>query len=243
VETSAGPAPINVLIGNPNARGLPSPETKIDNQDLSGYLEVALNERLSGFVEVPVRFLNPDINANTAGLADMNAGFKWAFLSSKDRVATFQLRTYIPTGAASHGLGTNHVSLEPAFLLYQRLSERLLFEGELRDWTPVGGTDFAGNVIRYGASFTYRAFERQCWSLSPVFEVVGWTVLGGKETAQVGVNVFEIVPAGGDTIINAKMGLRLNMGDWGSLYAGYGRALTGDVWYKNIVRVDYRITF
>ena len=46
----------------------------------------------------------------------MNAGFKWAFWETDDQVATFQLRTYIPTGAASRGLGNNHVSLEPALL-------------------------------------------------------------------------------------------------------------------------------
>src|SRR5881409_3031601 len=35
VQTPAGPAPINVLIGNPQARGLPFPETRINYQDVS----------------------------------------------------------------------------------------------------------------------------------------------------------------------------------------------------------------
>ena len=251
VETPAGPAPINVLIGNPKARGLPRPETRIDYQDLSAYLEVAATEQLSGFVEVPVRFLNPEINADTFGLADMNAGFKWAFLSSPDQVATFQLRTYIPTGAASRGLGTNHVSIEPALLYYQRLTDRLTFEGEFRDWIPVGGTDFEGNVIRYGAGVSYRVLEGPSWFVAPVLELVGWTVLDGKETAALGGNLFQIRSAGGDTIVNAKVGVRLNFGQAadapglgrGSLYIGYGRALTGDVWYKDIVRVEYRVSF
>jgi hypothetical protein len=28
-----------------------------------------------------------------------------------------------------------------------------------------------------------------------------------------------------------------------SLYVGYGRALTGAVWYKDILRVEYRLMF
>jgi hypothetical protein len=233
----------NNLVGNPQARGLPLPETNIDYQDLSAYLEVKATERLSGFVELPVRFLNPEINANTKGLADMNAGFKWAFLFTQDRVATFQLRTYIPTGAASRGLGTNHVSLEPALLLYQRLTDRLTFEGEFRDWIPIGGTDFEGNVTRYGAGVSYRALEGPSWFVAPVFEVVGWTAINGKETEPLGNNFFTIRSARGDTIVNAKMGVRLHMREWGEFYAGYGRALTDNVWYKDILRLEYRFLF
>jgi hypothetical protein len=246
VQTPSGPAPVNVFIGNPNARGLPLPETRIDYQDISSYAEMKVLDTLSGFVEIPVRFLNPEVNANTAGMADMNAGFKWAFLYRPDQVATFQLRTYLPTGAASRGLGTHHVSLEPALLFYQRITDKLTFEGEFRDWIPIGGTDFEGNVLRYGGGFSYRVLEGCCWYVAPVLETVGWTVLNGKETASLGGNVFEIKQAGGDTIVNAKFGVRfvLNSGEWAhSLYVGYGRALTGDVWYKDMLRVEYRLSF
>jgi len=27
------------------------------------------------------------------------------------------------------------------------------------------------------------------------------------------------------------------------IYVGYGRALTGDVWYRDIVRLEYRLRF
>jgi hypothetical protein len=245
VETRAGPAPVNVLIGNPNARGLPVAEPRIDYQDLSTYAEVRATERLSGFVEVPVRFLNPEVNANTSGLADMNAGFKWAFVYTPDRVVTFQLRTYAPTGAASRGLGTHHASLEPALLLYQPLTERLTLQGELRDWIPVGGTDFEGNVLRYGAGLTYRACQGPSWFVDPSVEFVGWTVLDGKETASLGDNIFQVRSAGGDTIVNAKMGVRFGFGESArqSLSVSYGRALTGAVWYKDILRLEYRFIF
>jgi hypothetical protein len=225
---------------DPNAPGPRLPETRIDFQDISGYLEYSVNNRLSGFVEVPFRFLNPEQNANTAGLADMNAGVKYALVADPDRYLTFQFRTYAPTGAASHGLGTNHVSLEPAMLVYQRLSDRLLLEGELRDWIPIGGTNFEGNVVRYGAGLTYYVYRRPELRIAPVVEIVGWSVLNGKEFDALTGSVLE---AGGDTIVNAKVGMRFDLGDHSNFYVGYGRALTGDVWYKDIFRVEYRLTF
>jgi hypothetical protein len=243
VETSAGPAPINVLIGNPNARGLPRPETRVDYQDLSAYGEVLLTGQLSAFVEVPVRFLNPEQNANTTGVGDMNAGFKWAFLCSPDRVLSLQLRTYVPTGDSSRGLGANHVSLEPALLAFQRLSDRVTLEGELRDWVPISGTDFEGNVVRYGLGLSCLAYEAPSLRVSPVVEFVGWTALGGKETAAITPTLFEVRNATGSTVVNLKAGVRLGFGEHCDFYAGYGRALTGEVWYKDIARVEFRRFF
>lgn len=76
--------------------------------------------------------------------------------------------------------------------------------------------------------------------MTPVTEVVGWTVLGGKES----VTPFPTVEnAAGDTIVNLKAGVRVGVGPRSDFYVGYGRALTGDVWYKSIVRVEFRLAF
>jgi hypothetical protein len=225
--------------GFPGGPGLPLPETGVNYQDLSAYLEVAAGERFSAFVEVPYRFLNPEINRDTDGLSDMNAGFKYAFWRDDCRTVTFQLRTYAPTGDARQGLGTNHVSLEPALLVFLPLGERLTFEGELRYWIPIGGTDFAGDVIRYGAGLSYAVVQTCNWRVAPVAEFVGWTALGGKETVAGGF----AKDAAGDTIVNVKLGVRARYQDVGDVYAGYGRALTGDHWYDNILRLEFRIFF
>ena len=52
-------------------------------------------------------------------------------------------------------------------------------------------------------------------------------------------------------IVNAKMGVRVGIGPVNQpgnqgrldLYAGYGRALTGDFWYKDIMRFELRMRF
>jgi hypothetical protein len=229
--------------GGPRGPGLPEPERSVDFQDLMTYLEVAPLPDLSAFVEVPVRFLNPELNADHGGLGDVNAGFKYAFLQTDDLVATFQFRTYAPTGDSHRGLGTHHVSLEPALLLYDRLTDRLGLESEFRVWVPVGGTDYAGNIVRYGIGAHYDVLRSEKYTISPVVEFVGWTVLDGKEAVVAPSRLATIKDAGGDTIVNAKVGLRVRFGDCVDVYGGYGRPLTGDRWYENILRLEFRLLF
>src|SRR5262249_43571648 len=166
----------------PLGPGLPEPEPRVDFQELSAYLEMAASDRLSAFINLPVRFLNPEVNPNHEGFGDLDAGFKFAFLQGEDQVATFQFRTYAPTGASHRGLGTGHVSLEPALLLCQGLTDRLGLESELRLWVPVGGTDFAGEIVRYGVGLHYDLCRTSHCTLVPVAEFVGWTLVDGKET-------------------------------------------------------------
>jgi hypothetical protein len=227
----------------PSGPGLPLPERRVDAQELFSYFEFAPTPRLSAFLDVPYRFLNPEVNANANGFGDLQAGGKWAFVYGPDLVATLQLRVYVPTGDARRGLGTNHVSLEPALLVFAPLGERVRFEGELRNWAPVGGTDFAGDVLHYGLGLSCLVYERPGLNLRPVGELVGWTVLGGKQAAVFpdGREVAE--SAVGQTIVNAKLGLRLGLGEHADLYAGYGRPLTWTRWYENVVRVEMRLSY
>jgi hypothetical protein len=229
--------------GMPFTPGPPFREKHLDYQDFSPYLEVAATERASAFVEMPIRMVNPVVNENTGGLGDMNAGFKYAFCYTEDLVASFQLRAYFPTGDNDRGLGNNHVSLEPALLVYAPLTERLNLESEFRIWVPVSGTDFAGDLVRYGAGLSYDLYETCNLRVAPVVEFVGWTFLGGKAAFVGPTGLGAVESARGDTIVNAKLGLRTSVGGLGDVYAGYGRALTGDRFYENTFRVELRLTY
>jgi hypothetical protein len=227
----------------PLGPGLPVPEPSVDYQDLSAYAEVAVWPRLSGFLEVPTRFLNPDVNANAAGLADMNAGFKFAVLQGDSGVLTAQFRAYAPTGEADRGLGTRHVSLEPGLLVFVPLFDQARMEGELRYWVPIGGTDFAGDVIRYGVGVNCDVFSNCTLRVTPVAELVGWTVLAGKEASVAPSGGAVVQSAAGDTIVNAKLGVRVGLYDRVDFYGGWGRPLTGDRWYENIFRLEMRVVY
>src|SRR5262245_41316458 len=148
--------------------GPPRQERRVDSQDLSAYAEALLDRNISLFVELPMRFLNPEINNNTNGFSDMNAGFKYVLVGDEFFTGTFQLRLYAPTGAASRGLGTHHFTLEPALLANLRLTENLTAETELRYWIPLTGDDFAGDMVRYGLGLSYRVLDSEEVQISPV---------------------------------------------------------------------------
>lgn len=219
-------------------------ETNINYQEYSLYYEWAPRRTFSLFVDAPFRVIDPTVNQNTGGFGDMNAGFKWAFCTTCDSVTTFQWRTYAPTGDGDRGLGTDHVSLEPALLHYRRLSDRVIFESELRDWIPVGGTPgVQGNILRYGVGLGYIAVQKPRFRLTPIVEVVGWTVLDGAQNVPAPPNMVALESAAGDTIVNVKFGARATIGRCHDFYVGYGRALTGDVWYEDVLRCELRHRF
>jgi hypothetical protein len=261
----------------PNAAGPPLPESSVDYQDIETYLELAAGRYASAFVELPVRFINPVANDNTAGLGDVRAGFKYALLAESDRWLTLQFRGYFPTGDGDRGLGTEHVSLEPG-VLYQSTHDRLTLLGEFRTWIPVGGSkeefplaanlggpggtvrNYAGTILRYGMGTGYD-FYRSHDRCTPVratlvSEFVGWTILDGLkehtltpfepiETSPGVLNpafVEEYESARGDTIVNLKIGVRLSSND-DSLYFGYGKSLTNDIWYSDMLRAEYSYLF
>ena len=81
-----------------------------------------------------------------------------------------------------------------------------------------------------------------------MLEFIGWTCLEGGEFA---LPQGVVHNTAGETIVNGKIGVRIGFGQAsqpGLLsnsdhYVGYSRALTGDVWYKDLWRVEYRIRF
>jgi hypothetical protein len=224
----------------PGGPGLPRPERRVDFQDVISILEVACERRWSVFAEVPVRFLNPEVNANAAGLGDVSGGFKYAFWEGEAGVATFQLRAYAPSGDSNRGLGNRHASLEPALLGFHPMGERLSLLGEFRVWVPIGGTDFSAPVLRYGTGLRYDVLRTDTLRLAPIAEVVGWTALGGKEGRLLPDGVAAVGDATGITVVNVKVGYRLDVGERFGFYAGYGRAVTGERWYADTFRLEGR---
>ena len=238
--------------GPPPGSGIVIPRT-LNFQQLYLNAEYAPVSRFSAFVEVPFRWIQaqgltagtPGSFPNQAGVSDVRAGFKLAMLASHDHYLTFQFKTYFPTGDASKGLGTNHWSIEPSVLYYQRLSDRASFESEIGDWHPTGGSagvptagsgKFSGDVFTYGFGPSYELYRGENVRFAPVVEMVGWHILGGFETG---------VPsdATGINIVNLKIGARTSFGDHHSLYVGFGHKLTTLDWYQDIIRFEYRYSF
>lgn len=240
---------------NPNPpNGFPDPE--IDRQELSVYYEHAFSNQFSVYANVPFVFSDPLRNPNVSGVGDMQAGFKLSLWSDCDQQLTFRLNNYIPTADADERwVGTGHYSIEPGLLYTANLSDGWTLQAEVRDWIAIGGADdYAGNVLRYGVGLGYDWFEGCRYRVTPVVEAVGWSVLDGQvfdfdddavDPTNVNIAAGDIGPidASGDTIVNLKIGARIANYCGGSFYGGYGHSLTGDRWYRDIFRLEYRRMF
>lgn len=221
--------------------------------------EFAPVSRFSFFVEVPVRWVQPQqfVSAtippgqrgfsNQAGLSDFQAGLKLALLASPRHALTFQLGASFPTGDSTEGLGTNHFSISPSLLYFQKLTDRFSLEGQLSDSHPFTGATpgFPGDVFMYGIGPSYEVYKGERIHVAPVVELVGWRVFGGMVNSadsflQTGVPV---VSSDGTNIVNLKVGARTSVGIHDSFYLGFGQALTNQIWYKHIIRLEYRHTF
>jgi hypothetical protein len=237
---------------DPAAPG-PAPGIVTDLNFQQAYVqgEYAPTDRFSVFAELPTRWIQPQAFAgggpgfaNQAGIGDLRAGVKLALLDAPDHVLTAQVKTYLPTGDAQSGLGTHHTSVEPAFLYYQQMSDRVAVESEVGASVPIGGSAavrnvagdrFAGTVFFYGIGPSFELYRSGSVRFAPVVELVGWSVLSGQQTPP--------SDASGTNIVNLKIGARTSWDRRGSIYAGYGRALTTSRWYEDIVRVEYRYSF
>lgn len=234
----------------PDAIGPPLPARNVDYQELIVTGEYAFTRRFSAFVDLPTRFINPESNVNAAGLGDIGFGAKYAVVYGPTRVISLFLRLSAPSGELSTGLGNGQWFIEPGVLYQEQLSRDWQVFGELRYTAPLGRrTDFSGTMVRYGLGTSYTVARGRWGYVAPVVEMVGWTVLSGKELDP---DTLTAVRASGDTIVNFKVGVRVGLGcpvagspypTRSDLYIGYGRALTGEVWYKDLLRLEFRRFF
>ncbi len=266
--------------GSTTATGpnFPGASNNINSQQIYLLAEYAPVSRFSVFAEVPFRWIEPQANSflvnsfdpssenpstrTSSGVSDVRAGIKAALAATAGHSLTLQLKAYFPSGDGSLGLGTDHYSIEPSLLYYQRLSERWAVESQLGDWHPIGGskgelvntqtlTNFAGDVFFYGIGPSYKLINGEHLKLAPVVELFGWHVLSGQQTIAPFPSLTCGTPgntgcthdASGTNIVNLKVGIRTNIGARNSVYLGFGQAVTHAVWYEHIVRLEYRYTF
>src|SRR5581483_9506768 len=117
-----------------------------------------------------------------------------------------------------------------------------LLEGEFHYWAPLGGSDFAGDMMRYGLGLSYGQRNPGFWWI-PVVEGVGWSVLSGKSLVAASPTSYAIEDASGQTICNGYLGLRLGLGSHLDGYLGYGRCFTGNAWQRDFVRAELRLLY
>jgi len=216
-----------------------------------------MGNRASVFVEIPFRWLRPQTFvpdtgsfANQTGISDVRFGAKLGLMATDTGQATVLLQVTTPTGDSKKGLGTNHASIEPALLVAQRVGEKVGIEAQFGGIFPTGGSPgiptasedkFSGSVLYYGFGPSVDVYSNDTVRFAPVVELVGWRVMGGFQTLCAGVPCF--AEADGTNIVNIKIGARLVVRDQSSIYIGYGKGLTEQKWYDDILRLEFRRSF
>lgn len=238
--------------GHDNAKGPGEAESRVDAIDASFYVEAMLSYHVSIWTNVPFRSVNPDINQNEPGVGDISAGLKWAFILEPHRAVSVQVAGIFPSGEGSRGLGAENYYVQPGFLWQEALTENLTFYADVHDRMPVNPrSDFTGHVLRYGAGLSY-LIDLGTVRVMPLAEVVGWTVLNGKQSFEVGKLEPPIKSARGMTIFDTYYGMRFSLGDeshtgsllgMSDLFVSYGYTTTSEWWFRDQWRVEYRVRF
>src|SRR5262249_56779617 len=124
-----------------------------------------------------------------SGFGDMNVGTKSLLLDCELLQLAFQFKTFIPTGNFTRGLGTGHVSLEPALLGALKLTSNTYLQGEFAYWFPIAGDlDFQGPVFHWHLALNQMLWQCGCnkgIQLVGTAMLDGYNFLGGRFTIPV----------------------------------------------------------
>ncbi len=221
-------------------KGPKNPETRVNYNEGTLYQEVAA-KGASFFIEVPYLSVDPAQNPSAAGIGDMNLGTKAVLLDRELLLLTFQFKTVLPTGNPSTGIGTGHVSLEPALLGALKLTSSTYLQGELAYWIPISGTSgAAGSVLEYHASLNQSLWNRvDCFNVIGTLEVNGLTYRGSFTDVTGAV----VGNGSGSSYLSAGPGLRLAFCNRVDLGLGVGFGFGDDHGPEQIYRTELRVRF
>ncbi|MEM6468441.1 MAG: hypothetical protein AAF802_02645 [Planctomycetota bacterium] len=225
------------------------PESSVDYQDIRLISEVG-GDKFSLTTELPLRFVDPTTLGNSGGFGDMVLTTKTVLFTGKQFQMTQVLRNQLATGAPASGRGTGHASMEPGFLFRYQRSCHSMMHSELKLRFPIAGDpDHSGPILRYGFGYARILRDSDTFAVIPTFEVVGWSVLSGRETVPSDLlGIADVNNLDGLNIVNLYPGVRIVRdagGDLGVFELGFGAGLTvtSNHWYESMLRMDIAFGF
>lgn len=238
--------------------GPSQPEHRLDYQSLSLYSETA-NDRGSGFMQIPIIWLDPSANDNTASIGNMLVGTKailadgegFFWFPSVVPEDHFYLSMYFATEIslnplfADRGLTHGHTTLSPGLLASYELSPETVFQSEFKLHIPLGGTNgFAGNVLEYGTGVSHVLYSSiidspDCKHFAIMgtleFEFLSF-LSGGQTNSSTGETEF----VDGITTCTIHSGLRCALNNRVDVGASAGFNLTSSRHYSSLGRFEIR---
>jgi hypothetical protein len=217
-------------------------ESNVSYRDFYFISETAI-DRFGMSVAVPYRQMSPDNFNGASGLGDLTIGTKSLLPDCELLQFTFAFNTIVPTGDFTKGLGTGHVSLEPALLCALKITPDLYLQSELAYRFPLGGdTLYQGPVLHYHLSLNKLLWNCGCdLKLIGTAELSGWEILGGAFTDPA-TGLPRSAKNVGD-ILSVGPGLRFVVCDKLDIGAAALFAVTNDSMGDEYLRVELRWRF
>jgi hypothetical protein len=205
------------------------------------YQEIAAGPGASAFFDFAYRTLDTGTNPSAAGLCDIIAGAKSVVLDRELLLVSTQFTTYIPSGNFLTGLGTGHVSLEPAILAALKLAPSTYLQTELAYWIPLGGTSgFMGSTFHYHFALNHNLYRHGDFlNIVGTVELNGSTYRGQFTDFPSGV----ATPLSGRGYINMGPGIRVQFCDKVDIGVGAAFGLTQDHGPRELYRTELRIRY
>ena len=213
---------------------------RVDFHELTMYTEAARGS-FSVWTELPYRNSDPILATGGSGFGDMKVGTKSVIFDRELVQIAFQMTTHIPTGNAMKGLGVEHVSLEPSIIMGLRLTPTTYFQGQIAEWIPLGGSDYAGAILNYHLSMNQTVWQPVTnVLLISTWEFNGWTFQDGGYTDPV---LGPGQRATGQSYFSGGPGLRLSICDNLDFGVGSAFALSYPHWAATQFRFEMRYRY
>jgi len=194
------------------ANGLHEPPA--DESQFFAEFSYSFTERFGVLLSAPYIIRDNFDVSNESGFSDLAVGARYVAIGSEQAArfkAALAFNVFAPTGDESRELGEGHAILEPELLTQALLSDRSFAQFQLGVGIPTDNgrtTEFSYNS---GLGYVFKEFPNHPLLSypTPIFEVNGFTGVGGQEA--------------GLTIIDVTPGLRWTIGE--KTFAGFGASV------------------
>lgn len=216
-------------------------EHQFDFDDLTLITETA-KDKLSAIIEMPYRSVSPDNYIHGSGFGDMAIGTKTLLFDCELLQVSMMLKTYIPIGNVTKGVGNGHVTIEPSLLFALKLTQDTYLQGQVSEWIPIGGDPiYAGSVLH-----THSSLNHVVHRFGPEIPLVGTFELNTfsfQDGAYTDDTNGPYQKSSGTTYVSLGPGLRLFFCDKLDIGFGSAIAVTGDHFSREYYRTSIRLRF
>ena len=177
---------------------------------------------------------------SSAGFSDISIATKTLLLDSELFMCALSMKTFMPVGNPTKGLGDGHVTLEPGLIFGLRLAPETFVQMELQEWIPIGGDqNNAGAFLQWGLSLNQILWQPvRDVKLIGTLELTGYSFQDGLYTDP----VLGPQKLSGQNNVALGNGYRVFFGKMDVGVAG-NFAITGKYMAREEMQLDFRFRY